>query len=934
MVQRAWWSVLLVVAFLGVRRLAAELGLGSEGTRTLAALAYALSPRALTTLGAISSETLPLCLAPWVLLPLVRGARAGSERRAALASGVALLCVGGVNAVATLWVVPLGVVWLLTREPGPRRRRLAGWWAGAVVAATAWWLVPLVLLGRYSPPFLDWIETARVTTGRTSLVEVLRGTSHWISYLGPPSDPAWRAGWVLVTVPLLVLQTAVVAALGLAGLARRDLPHRRFLVICALGGLVALTAGHVGPLTSPLAPPLRDALDGVLAPFRNVHKADPLLRLPLALGLAHLLARWRWPVTLARVGRRDALRLVAGAAVLGAVAPALTGILVPAGAYVGVPGYWRQTADYLAVHASDDRALLLPGASFADQLWGRTQDEVLQPLANSPWAVRDALPLAPAGVVRLLDGLEARIADGHGSDALAPLLARAGVGHLVVRNDLDLGRTDAPRPLLVHQALADSPGIVRVASFGPPVGDVRRPDGTVVDDDLQLPYPAVEVFAVAGGAAPVDLLPAAGALRVSGGPEALLGLAEAGLLPGRVTTLAGDPGFDAPGQVPVVTDTLRRVERDYGRIRDATSATLTAGAPLLLDRVAPDLLPVPAAGHLTVAAWSGVADVRASGSASDVTSTVFRSAARSPAAALDGDPATSWVTGADGPLGAWWEVDPARGAGPRHGHRHRHPRRPLPGPADARAGQHRHRQPGAGPLRRRDDGGAATRPDPAAAPDGARRRHPAAAGRGAGGGAPARGGPGPAAALPGRPRGRSRRLRRGRGARRGAADPARAPRRLRPAGRPSAVQPDPAAHRRGRRAAAPRVHPGRRGHLHRSAHRTGGARSRPGPCARRARRGHRDGVVEPSARRGRTSCDRAGRRPRDRLDGRAGGRPADPAAAVPRARHPHAPADRRGPVPAGVEPALGPGDRRATRSARYRSTPRGWPPSSRSPRVR
>ena len=74
-VQRAWWAVLLVVAFVGLRRLAAELGLGSEGTRTLAALAYALSPRVLTTLGAISSEALPLCLAPWVLVPLVRGRR-------------------------------------------------------------------------------------------------------------------------------------------------------------------------------------------------------------------------------------------------------------------------------------------------------------------------------------------------------------------------------------------------------------------------------------------------------------------------------------------------------------------------------------------------------------------------------------------------------------------------------------------------------------------------------------------------------------------------------------------------------------------------------------------------------------------------------------------------------------------------------------------
>ena len=73
--QRLWWALLLVIGFWGLLRVAEVLGIGSPTSRVIAAVAFALSPRVLTTLGAISSETLPMMLAPWVLLPVILALR-------------------------------------------------------------------------------------------------------------------------------------------------------------------------------------------------------------------------------------------------------------------------------------------------------------------------------------------------------------------------------------------------------------------------------------------------------------------------------------------------------------------------------------------------------------------------------------------------------------------------------------------------------------------------------------------------------------------------------------------------------------------------------------------------------------------------------------------------------------------------------------------
>ncbi len=278
--QRLWQGLVMSVALVGTAKVSRALGVRSDLACLVAGFAFALSPRLLTSLGPISIEVWPSALAPWVLLPLVRGATHGSPRRAAALSALAVAMVGGVNAAATVAVLPLGAIWLLTRTPGPRRRSMMIWWPLFVALGTAWWLVPLFVMGAYSPPFLDYTETAAVTTFPTTLFDTLRGTSHWVPY----SDVGWRAGNDLLRTPWLAVNSGVLVLLGLAGLADRRTPQRLFLATSLLVGVLLVTLGHDGAVHGWFAGALQGRLDGALAPVRNLHKFDPVLRLPLVLG--------------------------------------------------------------------------------------------------------------------------------------------------------------------------------------------------------------------------------------------------------------------------------------------------------------------------------------------------------------------------------------------------------------------------------------------------------------------------------------------------------------------------------------------------------------------------------------------------------------------------------------------------------------------------
>ncbi|WP_235921190.1 alpha-(1-_3)-arabinofuranosyltransferase [Lentzea tibetensis] len=653
--QRLWCALLLCLAFYGVLRLSRALGIGTEPTRYVGALAYALAPRVLTEVGPLSAEMLPAVMLPWVLLPLVSADRIGSPRRAAALSALAVLCMGGVNGAMVVMALVLPGIWLLTRKWNREHLKLVLWWCGCVIACALWWILPLLLLGRYSLPFLDYIESASNTTAPMSLFQVLRGTNQWVAYV-LQGEPWWPNGFVLVDNPVLMAGTALVALIGVVGLARLGLPERRFLVLGTLVGLTLLTVGYVGSLDSPLAEIVRDLLDGPLAPLRNVHKFEPVLRLCLVLGFIHGLHLSRphglraAPEHWRRRGR------VAFALVLIAViaAPAWLLTLRPGLGWSDVPDHWREATSWLAEQDSRARTLLLPSTGFGQYTWGRTVDEPMQSLAEAPWAVRNQVPLGSEGNTRFMDAVNDALADGRGSAGLADFLARSGYRFLLMRNDVDRAATESTPLAVLRQGLLGSPGIERVAEFGP---EVRLRDQKLTSSvDLSVSGKSLEVYEVKRTVPVVSAVNTADVPIVSGGPESLLPLLSQGLLRADQPTVLGGDAREEQENL-LVTDGLRRRERNVGRVGDNLSQTMSAGEASRQGRVALDVSPFQDVAQQTVAEYRGIREVRASTSTAYADAVGTIDPANSPFAAVDGDGGSAWHSSSfTGPVGQWLEI--------------------------------------------------------------------------------------------------------------------------------------------------------------------------------------------------------------------------------------------------------------------------------------
>ncbi len=574
--QRLWWSLLLVAGYAGAAGLLRALGVGTPVTRSVAALGYALAPRVVSSLGGLSSEAHPQLLAPAVLLPVVlaTSGRLGPRRGAAL-SGAALLCCGGVNATATAFAALPTLLWLLTRRRW-WRSPVTWWWGGCAVLATAWFVGPLLLLGRYAPPFLGWIENAEVVSRPVGLLDVVRGTSHWLGHVVVAGGPWWPAGWELVSSPTLILATTVLAAAALVGIACSP-THRLWTLSTLTLGVLLLALPHSGALSGPLTGQVQDLLDGPLVPLRNIHKADPLVRLPLMLGLARVLELcWALRRSRPRLARWSAP--VAAVLVLVTAGPGITLGITTRGTFTGMPSAWRDAGAWLDAHP-DGRSLLVPASTFGEYVWGRTIDEPIRALTGAEYAVRDGIPLTPAGTIRFLDEIELRMRTGRSIAGAADSLRAVGVRYLVLRNDLDRSLTGGLPTAVTRSSLELSPGLERVAAFGrPDAGHHRHTD--LAGRDLGAPGDR------RCGPLPLaaDRVP-----LVSGAAEALPALRDTGLVGGPVVFDSDvEDVAEWSGNERVETDSLRARERYFGAVR---GQDVTSGLDALAAAGADDFLP-------------------------------------------------------------------------------------------------------------------------------------------------------------------------------------------------------------------------------------------------------------------------------------------------------------------------------------------------------
>lgn len=639
--ERFWSVLLLVVGCEGARLLGKSMGLGAWPA-WVAGMAYGLTPRVLSQVATRSAEVLPAAVLPWVVLPIVLAmtGRLG-VRRAALFSAAAFAFSGGINGTATaapMLLVLVVLVWGVRTDRASRA--LLGWWVALVSVTSVWWVASLLRLNAYSPPFFDYVEDTAATTGPTGYASSLRGTSNWVNYIYTGSFPTWPAGAQLAGDPWLVLMGSLVAAAGVLGLARWASPWRAPMLISASIALACLTVGHTWPLGSLVGGGVRELLDGPLALLRNVSKIDPPLRLPLALGVgvtfasavrwsARLRPRWQWVAPGVLVGL-----------VLALAQPALALNLRTEG-WEEVPDHWQQAADFLADQPGGDdlTTWVVPGSGFGVQTWGWTQDEPMAAVATTPWFSRSQVPLVPPETIRVLSRLEGFLDTGAGSPNLGVALGRLGVGHVLVRHDLDQTLSEATSSNLVSIALARSPNLERVAQFG------------------ALEFgPAIELYAVLSEVADeFSVRPVDGVVTVAGASTDVIEAIGAGLVgEGEPAIVQGDDGWDRPADI--VGDTYRDRERDFGRVHDAEGPVLAEGEPRHSTRKVGNY-PANSGAQPLVATYDDILYADASSSQAFVQTNSAVLPETAPYSAVDGDPFTGWRTEYyDDPNGQWLEV--------------------------------------------------------------------------------------------------------------------------------------------------------------------------------------------------------------------------------------------------------------------------------------
>jgi len=622
--ERLLIAALMIVALWGCVRLTDALGIGTRPLRLLGGLGYALSAVILSRVGQQQIFAMGAVFLPWSLVPLVRGSTQGSTRTAAARSAIAIALMGGANAAVTLAMIPIPLIYLLTRARGPRRARLLRWWALSIPMAVLWWIIGLRFFGAYGPNIIQYTETVGTTMGPTPVFEVIRGTADWFARLAI-NGVALPSGNALAFRTIPIIGTTLLAALGLAGLSSRRLPDRRFVTIVFLLGVVAVGGGFGGLFGNPLTEQYRSLLGGALAPFRNVYKFQAWITLPLMLGSVHALSQVARSSLLRRSRPRQILVPSIGALIVIASAyPLWNNLLMKGNGFTSEPQAWVDARGYLDTERTG-RVLVVPGLSQQQFDWGYTQQLPLQWGADITWATRAQAPLGGPGNIAYLDAIERALSSG-GDPGLISFLQRGGFSEVVVAADSDFRAYGGADPQTVADSLLAS-GLRIEASFG----DTGYGFGALHQ---------VEIFEVPD--ARIAQTYSSNALTwLSGDIESVLRMPDA-LFGDRPYLLTSDPVRSPidPSQW-IITDGNQRIATNFGRNRNNRSYVL---GPFenMVNGVALkglQLHPSPVESQ-TVQILTGIRSISASSVGPGVVDKAMPDS--QPANILDGNPFTSW----------------------------------------------------------------------------------------------------------------------------------------------------------------------------------------------------------------------------------------------------------------------------------------------------
>ena len=504
-----------------------------------------------------------------------------------------------------------------------------------------WWVIPTLVQARHGVDFLRFTEQPGTIWSTTSLPESLRLMGYWISYLGVGYGgklrPLFGDGAVFLFAWPVVLAGLLVPAIVLSSFALvRRSRAAAFLLLLALLGLVVMVAGF--PEGTPLRRAMHFTYNRVepLQFLRTTYKAGPLLALALA-GLGGLAAVRAAPWLRARGRALPALALL-GIAGLAAVAswPLVRGQALDSQlTWERIPPAWEAAGDHVDATVGDDgRAVVLPGQLYADYDWGGTVDAILPALADSPVAVRYAVPYADLRAVDLLWTVDGLVQQRRAlPEQLGPLTDLLSARSIVAGADDDRAGSGAA-------TAADAADVLD--QLGEPDerwGPVRREPRAAGTLGAARPLPRVRAWDRPGARPMVRLEGDAGATVVDGSADGLAALAAFGALPSGRIAYAGDSSPDGVRRARevVISDSNRRRVLAAARMAQNHGTTLAADDPFSPDAAVLDLFPARGTDGQTVATYEGARYLRMPFSPA-----YSQFPERRPYAAFDGDPATHW----------------------------------------------------------------------------------------------------------------------------------------------------------------------------------------------------------------------------------------------------------------------------------------------------